>query len=122
MWLRAEVQSLQWLKSSEEYVSSPFFAFDGGYQMILKVTNINDHLFFFLHVMKDPHDGNLELSGDSGYWVIELVGFGGIHSNINSCFKERFYDASHLSTTTGGIIDANLAVFKYLKVYNLLFD
>ena len=49
----------QWFKSSEDYVSSPFFAFDDGYQMILKVTNIKQNLYFSLHVMKDPHDGNL---------------------------------------------------------------
>ena len=112
----------EWFKSSEDYVSNPFFAFDGGYQMILKVTNIKENLYFSLHVMKDPHYDNLELSCDSGYWVIELVGFGDIHSDVNSCFKGRFYDISHLSITTVGIVGANLAVFQYLKVYNLLFD
>ena len=63
----------QWLKNKETWYSSPFFAFDGGYLLLLQVhaAGSNDgegtHVSVYLHLMKGPHDDKLE---KSGYWPL----------------------------------------------------
>ena len=70
----------QWLKSKEVWYSGPFFAFDGGYQMHLKVYPADEcegtHVSVSLHLMKGPHDDKLEQSGHwplRGTFIIELL-------------------------------------------------
>ena len=61
----------QWVKSKKEWYSSPFFAFNGGYQMCLNVDAAGQgdgegtHVSVYLELMKGPHDDELE---QSGYW------------------------------------------------------
>ena len=71
-----------WLKSRKEYYSSPFFAFEGGYQMYLVVNaggyrvGEGTHVSVYLHLMKGPHDDELEQSGHwplRGTFTIELL-------------------------------------------------
>ena len=72
----------QWVKSRKEWYSSPFFAFNGGYQMCLKVVAAGSgkgegtHVSVFLYLMKGPHDDELEQSGHwplRGTFTIELL-------------------------------------------------
>ena len=72
----------QWLENQEEWYSSPFFTFDGGYQISLKVYAAGDgigegtHVSVFLYLMKGPHDDKLEQSGHwplRGTFTIELL-------------------------------------------------
>ena len=72
----------QWLKSKEQWYSSPFFAFEGGYQMCLRVDAAgygdgeDTHVSVFLYLMKGPYDDKLEQSGRwplRGTFTIELL-------------------------------------------------
>ena len=86
----------QWVKSRKEWYSSPFFAFNGGYQMCLKVDAAGyimditkgTHLLLYLCLMKGPHDDKLEQSGHwpmKGTFTIELL--------------NQFNDSNHYSYT-----------------------
>ena len=73
----------QWFKRSEDFVSSPFFACDGGYQMILRVIfTDNMVLHFLLHLIMPGDCPNI-----TGKFVIESID---INSDINICFKGIF--------------------------------
>ena len=70
------------LKDKEEWHSSPFFAFEGGYQMCLNViaTGVGKgegtHVSVYLYLMKGPHDDELERSGHwplRGTFTIDLL-------------------------------------------------
>ena len=72
----------QWLKSERYWYSSPFIAFDKGYQMRLNVNAAGSgdgegaHVSVFLHLMKGPHDDKLEQSGHwplRGTFTIEIL-------------------------------------------------
>ena len=69
----------QWQKNKQTWCSSPFFAFNEGYQMILTVDIAGcngTHLSVYLHLMKGPHDDKLEQSGHwplRGTFTIELL-------------------------------------------------
>ena len=69
-------------KENEQWYSDPFFAFDGGYQMCLRVDAAGDgegvdtHLSVYLYLMKGPYDDELEQSGHyplRGSFTIELL-------------------------------------------------
>ena len=69
-----------WVKNKQQWYSSPFFAFEGGYQMCLKVYaaggSKGTHVSVFLFRMKGPHDDKLEQSGHwplRGTFTIELL-------------------------------------------------
>ena len=61
------------IKKKENWTSSPFFAFDGGYQMCLKLypagigQGAGDHVSVELYLMKGPHDEKLQ---QSGHWPL----------------------------------------------------
>ena len=63
----------QWLKAKEEWDSNPFIAFNGGYQMYLKIYAFGNgngegtHVSVYLYLMKGPHDDKLE---QSGHWPL----------------------------------------------------
>ena len=71
-----------WLTSKKEWFSSPFFTFNGGYQVFLRVVvagcgiGETTHVSIYLYLMEGPHDDKLE---QSGYWpmrgtfIIELL-------------------------------------------------
>ena len=68
--------------NKEEWISSPFFAYEGGYQMCLRVDAAGygdgegTHVSVYLHLMKGPHDDKLEQSGHwplRGTFTIELL-------------------------------------------------
>ena len=68
--------------SKEEWISSPFFAYEGGYQICLRVVSAGNgdgkgtHVSVYLHLMKGPHDDKLEQSGHwplRGTFTIELL-------------------------------------------------
>ena len=62
-----------WLNSMKDWHSNPFFAFEKGYQVYLKVVATGSghgegtHVSVYLHLMKGPHDDELE---QSGYWPL----------------------------------------------------
>ena len=65
-----------------EWISSPFFAYEGGYQMCLRVAPAGygdgegTHVSVYLHLMKGPYDDKLEQSGQwplRGTFTIELL-------------------------------------------------
>ena len=66
------------LKNKQAWYSTPFFAFDGGYQMVLKVyvagtlDGEGTHVSVCLLLMKGPHDDNLEWPL-KGTFTIELL-------------------------------------------------
>ena len=69
-------------KNREQWYSSPFFAFDGGYLMCVHIyaagygDGESTHVSVFLHLMKGPHDDKLEQSGHwplRGTFTIELL-------------------------------------------------
>ena len=69
-------------KEKEQWYSDPFFAFDGGYQMCLRVDAAGDsegegtHVSVYLYLMMGPHDDELEQSGHwplRGSFTIELL-------------------------------------------------
>ena len=70
-----------WLKNKERWYSSPFFAFNGGYLMFLSVyagdSDVQgSHVSVYLHLMKGPHDDELEQLGHwpmSGIFTVELL-------------------------------------------------
>ena len=63
----------QWLNNKEVWYSSSFFAFNGGYQMILRIDtagygeNKDPHVSVYLYLIKGPHDDKLE---QLGYWPL----------------------------------------------------
>ena len=72
------------INNKEQWYSSPFFAFDGGYQMCLKVyatsyytgKDTYANLSVSIHLMKGPHDDKLQQSGHwpiSGTFTIKLL-------------------------------------------------
>ena len=72
----------QLVKSKKEWYGSPFFAFNGGYQMWLKVITAGNgdgegiHVSVYLYLMKGPHDDELEQSGHwplRGTFTVELL-------------------------------------------------
>ena len=62
------------IKRKENWTSSPFFAFNEGYQMCLKVypagigKGAGDHVSIRLYLMKGPHDDKLQ---ELGYWPLK---------------------------------------------------
>ena len=60
-------------RNREQWYSSPFFAFDGGYLICVQIyaaghgDGEGTHVSVFLHLMKGPHDDKLE---QSGYWPL----------------------------------------------------
>ena len=96
------------VRNKEKWYSSPFFAFEEGYQMCLKVyaAGYGDgngaHVSVFLHLMKGPHDDKLEQSGHwplRGTFTIELLNqlndsdhhsrMLQFHHNLNSVYTNR---------------------------------
>ena len=93
------------INNKEQWYSSPFFAFDGGYQMCLKVyatsydtgkdTYANLSVTVSIHLMKGPHDDKLQQSGHwpiRGTFTIKLLNqFSDHHQSIkfikNGCNK-----------------------------------
>jgi len=70
------------VKNKEEWISNPFFAFEGGYRIYLEVDAAGygdgegTHISVFLHLMKGPYDDELEQSGHfpvRGTFTIELL-------------------------------------------------
>ena len=68
--------------NKEKWISSPFFAYEGGYQMCLRVDAAGygdgegTHVSVYLHLMKGPHDDKLEQSDHwplRGTFTIELT-------------------------------------------------
>ena len=80
----------------KQWISNPFFAFEGGYQMCLKVHYIRNNNIRMtksanLHLMKGPHDDKLEQSGHwplRGTFTIELLNDGG---HYMGCFMVQFH-------------------------------
>ena len=64
------------LENEEVWSSSPFFAFEGGYQMCLNVYPAGNgkgegtHVSVFLFLMKGPHDDELD---QSGHWPLRGI-------------------------------------------------
>ena len=69
----------QWLKHKGMWSSSYFFAFDGGYQMLLRIHaagHEGTHVSIYLQLIKGPHDDKLKQLGQwplKGIFKIELL-------------------------------------------------
>ena len=88
----------QWLKDKEEWYSSPFFAFEKGYQMCLKVYAAGNsigkgtHVSVYLYLMKGPHDDKLE---QSDHWPLRgtftIVLLNQLNDSDHYCHTEQFH-------------------------------
>ena len=95
------------MKTKGKYVTigDPFLVFEGGYQMVLSIcpSGCNDgngsHLSVYLHLMKGPHDDELEQAGRwplSGVFKIELLN----QSDECRCANQFLLDESVCSNCT----------------------
>ena len=65
-----------WLKSTDNWQSSPFFAFKEGFQFYLKVNatgHEGTHVSLYLYLMTGPYDDELEQLQLKGVFTIELL-------------------------------------------------
>ena len=77
-----------WLKSTDNWQSSPFFAFKEGFQFYLKVNATGyegTHVSLYLYLMRGPYDDELEQLQLKGMFTIELL--------------NQLYDSDHHSST-----------------------
>ena len=101
--------------NKEQWISNPFFAYEGGYQMCLRVDaggygdGEGTHVSVYLHLMKGPHDDKLEQSGHwplRGTFTIEL---------LNQFTNDDHYTRSMLlsgylcSECTNRVVEGNMA-------------
>jgi len=92
------------MKNKEEWFSEPFFAFKGGYKLLIKTKN---SLSVSLHLMKGPHDDELQKSGHfplRGTFVIELLNQLNDINHIPAYFymrENKFYQSSDHTTLVG---------------------
>ena len=101
--------------NSQPWFSSPFFAFNEGYQMCLRVDAAGNgqgagtHVSVFLVLMKGPHDDKLEQSGHwplRGTFTIELL------DKLNDNFhysKSLAYTAYADGDSTNRVLKGNIA-------------
>ena len=91
------------LKEKKEWYSSPFFAFEGGYQMCLRIDAAgygdgkSTHVSVYLYLMTGPHDDQLEQSGNwplRGTFTIELL------NQLNN--SDHYTHIVQFTTYTGG--------------------
>jgi len=103
----------QWLKSKITWYSSPFYAFNEGYQMCLRVCATNyhkdTHVSVYLYLLKGPHDDKLERSG---YWplrgtfTIELLN----QLNDSDHYSHQvIYNARTDDKGTNRVLEGNIA-------------
>ena len=103
-------------KSKEQWYSKPFFAFNGGYQMCLRVDAAGDgegegtHVSVYLYLMKGPHDDEIEQSDQwplRGTFTIELLNqlIGFFHFEHKVVFNRYTSDAN----ITNRVINGNRA-------------
>ena len=106
-------------KEKEQWYSRPFFAFDGGYLMCLRVDAAGDsegegtHVSVYLYLMKGPYDDELEQSDHwplRGSFTIELLPY-----KINDIFhfpyerKVVVFDMYTSDNITNRVINGNRA-------------
>ena len=101
-------------KHKKVWYSYPFFAFKGGYQMCLRVdaagygAGKGTHVSVYLHLMKGPHDDELEQSGHwplRGTFRIELLN----QITCNDHYTRSMLLSSYLcSECTNRVIDGNM--------------
>ena len=111
------------IKYSEEWYSNPFLAFEGGYQLCLKVyaAGVGDgkgtHVSVYLFLMKGPHDDKLEQSGHwplRGTFTIELLNQFTDHAHYTPI------EMSHTIETVNRVEDKNesygiKAIFRFIS-------
>ena len=105
-------------KEKEQWYSRPFFAFDGGYQMCLRVDAAGDskgegtHVSVYLYLMKGPYDDELEQSGHwplRGSFTIELLLYK-INDIFHFSYKRKVvFDMYTSDNITNRVINGNRA-------------
>ena len=129
----------QWLNNEYSWYSSAFFAFDGGYQMCLRVDAAGygkakgTHVSVYLFLLKGPHDDELE---QSGHWLlrggvtIELLSQSNtsIHHEIYFFINETCVDCTnramyedYSTKRNGGRFISHHDLFNYYKSETLYF-
>ena len=129
------------IKNKGQWYSRPFFAFEGGYQMCLKVytggyhTGEGTHLSVFIHLMKGPHDdkllqlGHFPLKGTFNITLLNLFSDHHHHSkyvtfsmcNCDECVQKVVNDV----ITVGCGKEKFLSLYDisdYLKSNSLVFE
>ena len=108
--------------NNEQWYSSPFFAFEGGYVMHLRVYATGDgegtHVSVYLHLMKGPHDDELKWPM-RGKYEITLI-----DPSLNTCspyfkdvhFNENFDDYNRV--TAAKMSDYRLGYAEYIHIDN----
>ena len=89
--------------TNTEWYSSPFFAFEGGYVMCLRVytaAGTDDDISVYLHLMKGPHDDKLEwpMRGQYGINLIDPTGQTCSLYYKTVYFDTRFADYNRITT------------------------
>ena len=107
------------VRNKEKWYSNPFFAFEEGYQMCLKVYAAGygygkgTHVSVFLYLMKGPHDDKLEQSGHwplRGIFTIELLNQ--LNNHYHSLVK---FDSSGSYNRVKG--DDTVAMIKFVPKF-----
>ena len=118
------------IKYKEQWYSSPFFAFEEGYQMCLKVyaagydAGEGTHLSVFIHLMKGPHDDKLQRSGYfplRGVFTIKLLNRfnGNQHHSKNMTFSKCNCDEC-VKRVVQGDMTVGCGIIKFLSVHDYL--
>ena len=95
-----------------QWISTPFFAFEGGYQMHLKdcyIRNENNTATrsLSLHLMKGPHDDKLE---QSGHWPLRGIFTIKLYNEVGVQFPLIFiFSAYSCSQCTNRVVNGNIA-------------
>ena len=128
-----------WLRSEAHWYSSPFFAFEGGYKLHLDVDAAGiyegegTHVSVYLHLMKGPHDDELEQSGHwplRGTFTVELLDQYNTSSrnkvyffNNETCVEctNRVIHEDYSETGYGGRFISHHDLFNYYKSETLYF-
>ena len=97
----------------EHWSSSPFYAFEGGYEMCVSIDfasgndNKNTYITVSLHLLNGPYDDELQQSGQwplNGVFLIELQYHYGV-SNDFEIKKEIYYFSSETCRSCVALID-----------------
>ena len=107
----------QWVRSKKQWDSGPFFAFNGGYQMCLKVNvagygdGEGTHVSAYLYLMKGSHDDELEQSGHwplRGTFTIELLNQLNDHDHHSVIVQFYHHRCSRCTNRVLGGVIANI--------------
>ena len=120
---------MPYVNEKRQWYSRPFFAFEGGYQMCLKVytggyhTGEGTHLSVFIHLMKGPHDDKLLQLGHfplKGTFNIKLLNrFSDHHHHSKNVTFSMCNCDECVQKVVNGDITVGCGIEKFLSLYDI---